>query len=119
MDTNNKTFRELIKDEFTTKIPFPNKSKKTNFPPSIKLANFSKLSLPQLSPRPSKEVLAKSKFYGKNTLDKSKKLTKSGKLLYNQISSKNISNILKIKKNFPKLSNKEINKTIFSKKDKL
>ena len=44
-----------------------------------------------------------------------------GKPLYAQVSSKNISNILKIKKNFPKLLNKkieEINKTIFSNVDK-
>jgi len=41
--------------------------------------------------------------------------------LYAQVSSKNIGNILKIKKNFPKLSNKkieEISKTIFGKADK-
>jgi len=45
-----------------------------------------------------------------------------GKPLYVQVSFKNISNILKIKENFPKLLNKkieEINKTIFSKVDKL
>jgi len=42
--------------------------------------------------------------------------------LYIQVSFKNISNILKIKENFPKLLNKkieEINKTIFGKVDKL
>jgi len=84
-NTNNKIFRELIKDKFTTKISFSNKRKKTNFPPSIKPANFSKLPPPQLSSRPLKKVLAKSKFHGKNTSDKSKKLTKSGKLSYAQI----------------------------------
>jgi len=46
MDTNNKMFRELIKDKFTTKIPSSNKGKKMNSPPPAKLANFSKLSLP-------------------------------------------------------------------------
>jgi len=120
-DTNNKMFRELIKDEFTTKIPSPNKRKKTNFPSPIKLANFSKLPPPLLPPRPLKKVLAKSKFHGKNAPDISKKLTESSKLLYAQISSKNINNILKIKENFPELSNKkikEINKTIFNNKDK-
>ena len=68
-----------------------------------------------------KKVLAKFKFHGKSTLDKSKKLTESGKPSYAQISSKNISNILKIKENFPELSNKkikEINKTIFNNKNK-
>ena len=122
MDINNKMFRELIKDEFTTKIPSLNKGKKINSPSSIKPANFSKLPPPQLPLRPSKEVLAKSKFHGKDASNKSKKLTESGKILYTQVSSKNINNILKIKENFPKLSNKkikEINKTIFSKTDKL
>jgi len=120
-DINNKTFRELIKDEFTTKILFPNKRKKTYFPSPIKPENFSKLPLFQLLSRPSKKVLAKSKFHGKNTSDKSKKSTKSGKPLYTQVSSKNINNILQIKENFPELSNKkieEVNKTIFSKTDK-
>jgi len=45
-----------------------------------------------------------------------------GKPFYAQVSSKNIDNILKIKENFSKLSNKkieEINKTIFGKADKL
>ena len=63
----------------------------------------------------------KSKFHSKNIPNKSKKLTESGKPSYAQILSNNINNILKIKKNFPELSNKkieEINKTIFSKKDK-
>ena len=121
MDSNNKTFQELIKDEFTIKVPFPNKGKKTNSPSSTKLANFSKLPLFQLSPRPSKKVLKKSKFHGKNTPSKNQKAVESGRPLYAQVSSKNISNILKIKENFPKLLNKkieEINKTIFSNADK-
>jgi len=68
-----------------------------------------------------KEVLEKSKFYSKNTPSKNQKAVKLGKSLYAQISSKIISNIFKIKKNFPELSNKkieEINKTIFGNVDK-
>ena len=117
---NNKTFQELIKDEFTNKVPSPNKEKRTNLSPSAKLANFSKIPLPYSS-RPSKDILEKSKFYGKNTSGMNKKAVESGKPLYAQVSSKNIGNILKIKKNFPELSNKkikEINKTIFGKADK-
>ena len=120
-NTNNKIFQELIKDEFTTKVPPPIKGKKANSPPSTKLANFMKLLLPQLSPRPSKKVLAKSKFHEKNTPSKNKKAAKFGKPSYTQVSSKNIGNILKIKGNFPELSNKkieEINKFIFDKTDK-
>jgi len=122
MDINNKIFRKLIKDEFTIKISSPNKRQKMYSLPSVKPANFSKLPPFQLSSRPLKKVLAKFKFYGKNTPNKSKKSTESGKPLYAQILSKNIGNILKIKKNFPELSNrkiKEVNKTIFSKIDKL
>jgi len=80
-----------------------------------------KLLLPQLSPRLSKKVLAKSKFYGKNTPSKNKKAAKFGKPLYTQVLSKNIGNILKIKENFSELSNKKIekiNKSIFGKTDK-
>ena len=121
INTNNKIFQELIKDEFTTKVPSPIKEKKDNSPSLTKLANFTKLFLPHLPPKLLKKVLAKSKFYRKNTSDKNKKAAKFGKPLYAQVSSKNIGNILKIKENFPKLSNKkikEINKSIFGKMDK-
>jgi len=69
-----------------------------------------------------KEVLEKSRFYSKNTHSKVKKAAESSKLSYTQISSKNIGNIIKIKKIFPELSNKkikELNKIIFSKTNKL
>jgi len=68
-----------------------------------------------------KEVLEKSKFHGKNAPGKNQKAVELGKPLYTQVSSKNIGNILKIKENFSKLSNKkikEISKTIFGKADK-
>jgi len=106
MDSNNKIFWELIKDEFTNKVLPSNKGKKTNSPSSTKPANFSKLPPLQLSPRPLKKVLENFKFHSKNTPDKNQKAVESGKPLYAQVSSKNIGNILKIKKNFPELSNK-------------
>jgi len=90
MDINNKMFRKLIKDEFTIKISSPNKRQKMYSLPFVKPANFSKLPLSQLSSRPLKKVLAKFKFYGKNTPNKSKKSTESGKPLYAQVLSKNI-----------------------------
>ena len=120
-NTNNKTFQELIKDKFTTKVPPPIKEKKTNFPSPAKLANFMKLPLPQLPFRLSKEVLTKSKFHRKNTPSKNNKAAEFGKSLYAQVSFKNIGNILKIKENFSKLSNKKIkkiNKSIYGKMDK-
>ena len=107
IERNNNIFWNLIKDEFTTNVSLPTKPVK-----------FSKLSLPQLPPRPSKEFLKKSKFHGKNISDKKIKQVNINKLSYTQILSKNISNILKIKKNFLELSTKkikELNKSIFNK----
>jgi len=119
---DNRTFCELINNEFTTKVPTPNKDKKTfNSLPS-KLVNFLKLPLLQLPPRPSKEVLAKSKFHRKNTSGKIRKVTETSKPSYVQILLKNINIILKIKENFPELSHKkieQINKLIFNILDKL
>ena len=104
-----------------SKFLSPTKKKRLtlSLPPSqLTSLNF----MPQLPPRPSKEVLEKSRFHGKNTHSKIKEVAKSGKPLYTQILSKNIRNILKIKEIFPELSDKkikELNKTIFSKTDKL
>ena len=120
-NTNNKTFWELIKDEFITKVPSLIKGKKTNSPSFTKPANFMKLFPPQLPFRPSKEVLAKSKFHRKNAPSKNENTAEFGKPLYTQVLSKNIGNILKIKENFSELFNKkikEINKPIFGKTDK-
>jgi len=112
---NNRTFHKLIKNEFTTKVPTPNKGKKTNISLSSKLVNFSKLPLPQLLLRPSK-------FHRKNAPSKIRKIVETSKLSYTQILSKNIGTILKIKENFLELSNKkikQINKSIFNISDKL
>jgi len=70
MDNNNKTFCKLIKNEFTIKVPTPNKKKKTNNSLPAKPVNFSKLLLSQLLPRLSKEVSEKSKFHEKNMYSK-------------------------------------------------
>jgi len=110
-------FHKLIKNEFTTKVTTPNKGKKINNSPPTKPVNFFKLPLSQLPPRPSKKVLEKSKFHGKNTPSKGKKAEVTTKPSYTQISSKNINNILKIKENFLELLNKkieELNKSIFN-----
>ena len=118
---NNRTFCELIKNDFTTKVPTPNKSKKTNIYLLSKLVNFSKLPLLQLLLRLSKEVLAKSKFHRKNAPSKIGKIAETSKLSYAQILLKNIGTILKIKENFLELSNKkieQINKSIFNISDK-
>jgi len=121
MKKNNKTFWELIKDDFTSKVPILNKGKKTNILMPTNPVSFLKLLSPQLPPRPSKKVLAKLKFYGKNVPNNNKKAMETTKPFYAQISSRNINNILKIKENFPELSNKkieELNNSIFKKSDK-
>ena len=108
---NNKIFHELIKDKFTTKVSMPNKANKLL---STKPVKFSKLSLPQLLPRPLK-------FHGKNTPGQDKKTVEMTKLSDAHVSLKSINNILKIKEIFPELSNikiKELNKLIFSKFEK-
>jgi len=118
---NNRIFCKLIKNKFTIKVLTSNKGKKTFNSPLSKPVNFSKLPLFQLLPRPSKEVLVKSKFHGKNTPSKIKKVVETSKLSYAQISLKNIDTILKIKENLPELSHKkikQINKSIFNILDK-
>jgi len=80
------------------------------------LIKFTKLSPPQLPPRSSKEVLERSKYHGKNVSNKQRKPGDS-KPFYAQVSSRNVTNILKIKENFPKLSIKqieELNKSVFN-----
>jgi len=121
-DRDNKMFCELIKDKFTTKMPILSKGKKTNKFPPTKSIEFTKLLLPQLSLRPSKKVLENLKFHRKNAPSKERKTIEIVKLSYAQVLSKSVNNILKIKKNFSKLSNKkieELNKSIFNKFEKL
>ena len=65
--------------------------------------------------------MEKSKFYRKNTSSNNRKAVETTKPSYAQILSKNINNILKIKKNFLKLLNKkikELSKLIYNKSDK-
>ena len=65
-----------------------------------KQTNISKV-LPPISPRPSKSVLVKSKFFKKNLT--SSLTFKLNRYSYIQASKKNIKDIVKIKENFPKL----------------
>jgi len=103
INRDNKIFHELIKKKFTTKVLMLSKGKKTNKFPPTKLVKFTKLPLPQLSPRPSKEVLENLKFYRKNTFGKEKKTTEIAKLSYVQVLLKSVNNIHKIKEKFPEL----------------
>jgi len=108
--------QELIKNKFSIKVLTINKRKKSNKLSLAKPVEFTKLSSPQLSPRLSKKVSERSKYHGKNVPSKQRKLGNS-KLSYIQVSSRNITNILKIKENFPELSIKqikELNKSVFN-----
>ena len=98
-----------------------NKGKKSNKLLPAKPVEFTKLPPPQLPPRLSKEVLERFKYHGKSTPSKQRKPGDS-KPSYIQVSLRNITNILKIKKNFSKLSIKqieELNKSIFNNGGKL
>jgi len=114
MDINNKTLHELIKDKFSTKILTLSKERKSNKFSPLKPIKFTKLPPSQLFPRPSKKVLEKSKFHGENAPGKQKKPAVTSKPSYVQVLSKNVNNILKIKKNFSNLSNKKIKELIKS-----
>jgi len=100
---DNKSFRQCVVSQFnvkTTKNITYNLAKR-------KQANILKVS-PPISPRPSKSILAKSKFFKKNsTLDPAHK---SNKQLSAQIFKNNIRNIIKIKETFPKLSSQKVSK---------
>ena len=54
-----------------------------------------------IPPKPSKEELNKSKFHSKNKIDNTLNCSKKKKgHIYIQVSSKNVKEILKLKKNF-------------------
>ena len=119
---NKNSFKQCVFVQFNRKLSnnIPVKSLLTNKSVKDKQANISRIPL-SISPKPSKNILAKSKFYKKNQI-----LTLNfqlNKYLYTQASKSNVKDIVKIKNIFPKLSaNKvsEIHKVInnSSQKDK-
>ena len=72
-----------------------------------KQANISQVPPPNL-PRPSKSILAKSKFFKKNSTSDPNQLLNSNNKTYTQASKKNVSDIIKTKNAFLKLLAKEI-----------
>jgi len=93
------SFRQCVSSQFNRKpipTPSPTKDKKTN---------ISRI-LPSISLRPSKNILAKSKYFKKNQLLNKDDCSyiKSYNHLYAQASKGNIKDIIKIKNTFPKLS---------------
>jgi len=59
----------MIKEKFTTKVSTKPLKKLDRFPPS-KPVEFTNIPLSHISPRPSKEDMAKSKFHGKKSSNK-------------------------------------------------
>ena len=93
------SFRQYVSSQFNRK-PIPTPS-----PTNGKKANISRI-LPPISPRPSKSILVKSKYFNKNQpLNKNNySYIKSNNHLYAQASKDNIKDIIKIKNTFLKLS---------------
>ena len=93
------SFRQYVSSQFNRK-PIPTPS-----PTNGKKANISRI-LPPISPRPSKSILAKSKYFKKNQLLNKNNYSyiKSNNHLYTQASKGNIKDIIKIKNTFLKLS---------------
>jgi len=104
-----KTFRNKIKEEFTTSVPIaPSNRKSTHLPPA-KPAEFSNIPLPLNLVSSSKgNSFAKNK--GKKPSNNNFFNKPSGPMCsYTQVSStSNVQEILKLKENFPKLSDKKI-----------
>ena len=99
---DNKTFRQYISSQFNMK---PTKNMINNNLSKDKQANILRIPLP-IPLRPSKSVLAKSKFFKKSL--PFNLASKSNEWLYVQISKDSIKEIVKIKENFPKLSSHKI-----------
>ena len=99
------SFRSKVASKFTLKTPKIN-SALTLDKSKGKVAEIVKLLLPILACLP-KEVLEKFKFFGKekNTMTKAKINTKQ---LYAQAANPKITNIFKLKENYPNLLAKKI-----------
>ena len=102
---NKKSFHQCVSSQFNRKLSTSFSQKKED-KGKRKPANISKAS-PPIHPKPSKSVLAKSKFYKGDQMTRPKS--------YAQASKGNVNEIIKIKDVFPKLSPKfflEIHKVI-------
>jgi len=104
-----KMFRDKIKEEFTTSVPItPSNRKSTHLPPA-KPAEFSNIP-PPLNLVSSSKGDSSAKNKGKKSSNNNSFNKPSGPMhSYIQVlSTFNIQEILKLKENFPKLSDKKI-----------
>ena len=110
-----KSFRDKIREEFTVKVPTTLANRKTDLFPPLKPVKFTNIPPPASLPRATNEGGSKSKSANKSAKEKPTNLSPKLTRTYAQASSANIRDILKLKENFPKLSDKkieEIHKTV-------
>ena len=104
-----KSFRDKFKEEFMTKVPTVLQNKKFNCLPPAKPAEFS--NIPSINPTIPVKGDISSKIKGKNISNSINSVSKTlcSKCSYAQVSSASkVRKILKLKENFPKLSDKKI-----------
>jgi len=103
-----KLFKDKIKEKFTIRVlSAPMDRKSVRFPP-FKPVKFTNIPLPMNLSKLPKEERAKPKSNKKPVNDKSNNSSLKPACTYAQASSTNIQDILKLKENFPKSSDKKI-----------
>ena len=105
VDKYNNSFRNTVVNKFTSKAPKINLGLTLGKNKS-KAAEIIKLS-PSISVCPSKKVLEKSKFFNKDK-NSITKANKNIRKYYAQVTNSKVSDILKLKKNYPNLPAKKI-----------
>ena len=100
VNKSQRSFRQCVSTQFNKMPTKPTNNSNQSNMPEEKQANISKI-LPPIPPRPSMNVLAKSKYFKNQS---SPKKSQSNNLSYIQAFKADIKNIVKIKDVFPKLS---------------
>ena len=109
-EDSSKLFCDKIRKEFTVEVPTTLANRKTDCFPSPKPVEFTNILTPTSPPRATNEGGSKSKLANKSAKEKPTNLFSKLAYTYTQASSANIRDILKLKENFPKLSDKKIKK---------
>ena len=104
-EDSSKLFCDKIRKEFTVEVPTTLANRKTDCFPSPKPVEFTNILTPTSPPRATNEGGSKSKLANKSAKEKPTNLFSKLAHTYTQASS---ADILKLKENFPKLSNKKI-----------
>jgi len=104
-EDSSKLFCDKIRKEFTVEVPTTLANRKTDCFPSPKPVEFTNILTPTSPPRATNEGGSKSKLANKSAKEKPTNLFSKLAHTYTQASS---ADILKLKENFPKLSEKKI-----------